>query len=65
MTALILNLEVASHSAEDKRQEKVQQSLALAKLLLSDLRTAVSELREGDAIDLEQAIRKLIAGIPS
>jgi two-component system sensor histidine kinase DesK len=64
MTALILNLEVAKHSAEGKAQEKVEQSLALAKLLLGDIRTAVSELREDDTIDLQQSIGKLVADIP-
>lgn len=64
MTALILNLEVAKHKAEGKVQEKVEQSLALAKLLLGDLRTAVSELREDDVIDLRKSIDTLVAGIP-
>jgi len=64
MTALILNLEVASHISEGESKEKVEQSQSLAKLLLSDLRTAVSELREDDSINLEQAVDKLIAGIP-
>lgn len=64
MTALILNLEVANHCAEGKAQEKVEQSLSLAKLLLSDLRSAVSELREDDVINLRQSINKMIADIP-
>jgi signal transduction histidine kinase len=64
MTALILNLEVASHCTEGKANDKVEQSLALAKLLISDLRTAVSELRENDAIDLKQSIEKIVADIP-
>jgi two-component system sensor histidine kinase DesK len=64
MTALILNLEVAAHRSEGEAREKVEQSQSLAKLLLSDLRTAVSELREDDSINLEQAVDKLIADIP-
>ncbi len=73
MTALILNLEVANHrvidvetakSAEIAR-EKVEQSLALAKLLLGDIRSAVSELREDDAINLQQSIDTLVTGIPN
>ncbi|MBT8145613.1 MAG: sensor histidine kinase [Gammaproteobacteria bacterium] len=64
MTALILNLEVAAHHCEGEAQEKVEQSQSLAKLLLSDLRTAVSELREDDSINLQQAVDKLIADIP-
>lgn len=70
MTALILNLEAARHCVQDetndlvKTREKVEQSLALAKLLLGDIRTAVSELREGDGIDLEQSINRMVTGIP-
>ncbi len=65
MTALILNLEVAKHSAEGKALEKVEQSLALGKLLLSDLRTAVYELREDDTINLRQSVESLIKDIPN
>jgi two-component system sensor histidine kinase DesK len=50
---------------EDKAQEKVEQALALAKLLLGDIRTAVSELREDDRIDLQSSIEKLTKGIPN
>lgn len=71
MTALILNLEVAKHNVshtdmeQGKAQEKVEQALALAKLLLGDIRTAVSELREDDNIDLLASIEKLTEGIPA
>ncbi|NKB32678.1 MAG: hypothetical protein GKR91_06235 [Pseudomonadales bacterium] len=64
MTALILNLEVASHSVEGQPKEKVDQSLAMAKLLLSDLRSTVGELRDDSAINLEDSVKKLVAGIP-
>ena len=64
MTALILNLEVASHGAEGKSKDKVEQSLALAKLLLGELRTTVSEMRDDVGGGLEESIRKLVADIP-
>lgn len=64
MTALILQLEVATHVTDGKGRDKVEQSLALAKLLLSDLRSAVSELRDEDAINLQEAVRKLAMDIP-
>ena len=64
MTALILNLEVAKRNAEGTVREKVEQSLALAKLLLGDLRTTVSELRDDDTIDLQHSINALVVGIP-
>jgi len=51
--------------SENKAQEKVEQALALAKLLLGDIRTAVSELREDDRIDLQSSIEKLTEGIPN
>jgi signal transduction histidine kinase len=64
MTALILNLEVAKHKITGNGLEQVEQSLALAKLLLSDLRTAVSELREGTSLDFNEAIRQVIDDMP-
>jgi signal transduction histidine kinase len=64
LTALILNLEVATHLTEGKGQQKVEQALALGKLLLADLRTAVSELREDDAIELLQALTTLVQDTP-
>lgn len=64
MTALILNLEVAKRNAEGTVREKVEPSLALAKLLLGDLRTTVSELRDDDTIDLQHSINALVVGIP-
>lgn len=64
MTALILNLEVASHSTEGTSKEKVDQSLAIAKMLIGDLRSTVSELRDEVAIILEESIKKLVSGIP-
>ncbi len=65
MTALILNLEVATHRIDGEPKEKVEQSLALAKLLLSDLRSTVSELREEGGINLEESINALVSGIPN
>lgn len=65
MTALILNLEIANHSIEGKPKEKVSQSLAIAKMLLGDLRSTVSELRDDAAINLEESIKKLVTGIPN
>ena len=64
MTALILNLEVANHKTQGDANDKVQQSLSLAKLLLGDIRTAVSDLRQDDNFNLEQSITKLTDGIP-
>ncbi len=65
LTALSLNLEVANHLTEGRAQEHVRQSHTLAKLLLTDVREAVSEMREDGAIDLSGAIRTLVEGVPA
>jgi signal transduction histidine kinase len=65
LTALSLNLEVAGHLTEGKAQEHVRQSHTLAKLLLTDVREAVSEMREERGIDLTNAIRVLAEGVPA
>ena len=60
LTALSLNLEVAGHlTPEGRAREHVQQAHTLAKLLLTDVREAVSQLREGGAIDLAAALQPL------
>lgn len=64
LTALSLNLEVASHLVQGKAVEHVRQAQSLARLLLSDVREVVSQLRDGDDIDLGKALRALIEGIP-
>lgn len=65
LTALSLNLEVATHLSEGRTQDHVRQAQSLAKLLLSDVREAVSQLREDDAIDLSEALNTLVEGVPS
>ncbi|MCB1561538.1 MAG: sensor histidine kinase, partial [Xanthomonadales bacterium] len=64
LTALSLNLEVASHMSQGRVQEHVRQAQSLAKLLLADVREAVSQLREDDAIDLTEALRSVVDGVP-
>lgn len=64
LTALSLNLEVASHLVSGNAQEHVRQAQSVAKLLLSDVREVVSQLREDDAIDLTAALKTLVEGVP-
>lgn len=64
LTALSLNLEVASHMVGGPAQERVRQAQSIAKLLLSDVREAVSLLRADEDLPLEQALKTLIDGIP-
>jgi signal transduction histidine kinase len=65
LTALSLNLEVAGHLTEGKAQEHVRQSHTLARLLLTDVREAVSEMREERGVDLAAALRTLAEGVPA
>jgi signal transduction histidine kinase len=64
MTALILNLEVATHRTTGDGLTHVERALALAKMLLGDLRNAVSDIREHPAMDFDTALAELIADIP-
>jgi len=64
LTALSVNLEVASHLAAGKAAEHVGQAHALAKLLLADVREVVSAMHQDRAIDLRAALDTLVAGIP-
>ncbi|TCZ86972.1 sensor histidine kinase [Lysobacter sp. N42] len=65
LTALSLNLEVAGHLSSGQVKEHVTQAHTLARLLLTDVREAVSQLREGGAIDLAVALRPLAENVPS
>lgn len=65
LTALSLNLEVAGHLSQGQAKEHVSQAHTLARLLLTDVREAVSQLREGGAIDLSLALRPLAENVPS
>lgn len=64
LTALSLNLEVASHLAQQPAQEHVRKAQSVAKLLLTDVREVVSQMRDDDSIDLTQALNSLIEGVP-
>ena len=64
LTALSLNLEVANHLVTGQAQEHVNQAHTLAKLLLSDVREAVSRLRDDDAIDMRATLLPLADNVP-
>lgn len=64
LTALSLNLEVANHLVQGQAQEHVAQAHTLAKLLLSDVREAVSQLRDDDAIDMRATLLPLADNVP-
>ena len=65
LTALTLNLEVVTHLVEGKALDHVQQAHSLAKLLLSDVREVVSDMRQDDLVDLSSALRTLVEGVPT
>ena len=66
LTALSLNLEVASHLATGEARESVQKSRELTKQLLADVRRVVSRLREDEPIDLGHALAAMsdVVGTP-
>lgn len=65
LTALSLNLEVAGHLSEGRVQEHVRQAHTLARLLLTDVREAVSAMRGEDRLDLGAALRTLAESVPA
>jgi signal transduction histidine kinase len=64
LTALTLNLEVATHLVDGRALEHVQQAHSLAKLLLADVREVVNDMRVDDKVDLAAALRTLVSGVP-
>ena len=65
LTALSLNLEVASHLVEGEAKGHIEKSQAVTRLLLSDVRDVVSRLREDEAIDLGAALMAVRDAVPS
>jgi signal transduction histidine kinase len=63
LTALAVNLEVASHLAQGPVAEHVARSRMIAKDLLNDVRDVVGQMREGSR-DLSSALRALTAAVP-
>lgn len=64
LTALTINLQVASRISEGQAQQKIQECHSLAKLLLSDVREAVSEIREKSNLQLQNALDALVENVP-
>lgn len=64
LTALSLNLEIASHKASGEARERIEMAQSVTKLLLGDVRGVVGALRSEKGLDLPAALRKLAAGIP-
>jgi signal transduction histidine kinase len=59
LTALSLNLEIASHIVHGEAREVIDTSRSIAKNLLSDVRDVVSRLREDEPLELAAALANL------
>jgi signal transduction histidine kinase len=59
LTALSLQLDVASRTSEGAVAERIQQAHAIVRLLLADVRDVVNTLRERSKLNLAEAIRAL------
>jgi signal transduction histidine kinase len=62
LTALSLQLDVASRLSAEPAAGHIRQAHAITRLLLGDVRDVVSRLRESNQPDLAQSIRVLTAG---
>jgi signal transduction histidine kinase len=66
LTALGLQLEIASHVTEPGRaRDSVVRAKSLSRDLLAKVRDVVSTLREAERCDLEEALRALAQSIPT
>lgn len=65
LTALIINLEVAKHQTSGPAKQQVEQSHALAKLLMSDVREAITEIRANESININSLIELWRSYIPT
>ncbi|WP_444996608.1 sensor histidine kinase [Aliikangiella sp. IMCC44359] len=64
LTALSLQLEVASHVKPEETKQYINQAKAISHLLLSDVRDTVSAIRPDKNLDLEEALITLTKDIP-
>ncbi len=64
LTALSLNLEIASHQTGDDARARIETAQSVTKLLLGDVRAVVSELAGESGLDLGASLRRLADGIP-
>ncbi|MEM8548098.1 MAG: sensor histidine kinase [Pseudomonadota bacterium] len=64
LTALSIHLQIAERQTTGDAQERIAQSRSLARLLLSDVRDAVTSLRDQGALDLRRALELLVDNVP-
>ena len=64
LTALILKLQYLTHTTEDETHTRVEEAHQLARLLLTDVRNTVHEMRGDSSIRLKDALEALISQVP-
>jgi len=64
LTALSLNLQIAERLSAGEAKDKVGECRALARLLLADVREAVSTLRTESPVDFAKSLRLLVDNAP-
>jgi len=65
LTALSLNLEVSYHKVPDEFKSMLQENLKQAKMLLSDVRQVVKEIRSEEQFDLLKSLNGLMEQLPN
>ena len=64
LTALTIKLQVAERITDGDAQQQIAECHSLAKLLLSDVREAVTEIRTKSGIDISNAINSIASATP-
>ena len=64
LTALLINLQVAERTTKGEAKQNIQQCHSLAKLLMSDVREAVSSIRENQTLDFNLMLEQMVEAIP-
>ena len=64
LTALSLNLEVASHQTSGEAQENVRSAQSLARLLLGDVREMAHSMKDDRETDLSEGLNRLVEVVP-
>jgi len=65
LTALSINLEVASHLVHGQAQAHLEKAQSMAKMLLSDVRGIVNAMKGSEVVDVKRAVQALCEGIPT
>jgi len=64
LTALILKLQYLTHTTEGETRTRIEETHQLSRLLLTDVRNTVHEMRGDSSIRLKEALEALISQIP-